>query len=166
MNTDQPTEGVDMAYGSADAQHLRFWKSKSPIAPIVLFVHSGSWRSWTYLDSIGSTKLAHLTSQGYAFATVYYALIPSATLEAAGTDVALHVFEGESFEGHMQMLLRLGDPIYSATLVMDNWLKVRVPVSIQVFDHFHPSKSAHHSKSCRTGTVLLPKKVISPEPSR
>ncbi|KAJ5516614.1 hypothetical protein N7527_008174 [Penicillium freii] len=49
----------------------------------------------------------------------------SAALEAVGTDVAFHVFEG-----HMQMLLRLGDPTYPATLVMDNWLKVRVPVTI------------------------------------
>ena len=30
----------------------------------------------------------------------------------------------------MQMLLRLGDPSYPATLVMDNWLKVHVPVII------------------------------------
>lgn len=49
----------------------------------------------------------------------------SAALEAVGIDVAFHVFEG-----HMQMLLRLGDPTYPATLVMDNWLQVRVPVTI------------------------------------
>ncbi|KAJ5511942.1 Alpha/beta hydrolase fold-3 [Penicillium expansum] len=267
MNTDQPTGGVDMTYGNGDAQHLRYWESKSTDAPIILFVHGGSWRSGTYLDSIGSTKVAHLTGQGYAFATVNYTLIPSVTveeqvqevadslgylvknaarlgfdpqriilmghssgahvvtllgtderylekaginihtvravisldgsnynalaeiadspgpvaenttiglgtdpkrlqdvsptyharapnagaflllqvqrqgdirqavelsaaLEAAGTDVALHVFEGESFEGHMQMLLRLGDTTYPATLVMDKWLKVHVPVTI------------------------------------
>lgn len=267
MNTDQPTGGVDMTYGNGDAQYLRYWKPKSPIAPIVLFVHGGSWRSGTYLDSIGSAKVTHLTDQGYAFATVNYTLIPSVTveeqvqevadslaylvrnaatldfdpqriilmghssgahvatllgtderysekagigihivravisldgsnynalaeitdspgpvaestirglgtdpkrlkdvsptyharapnagaflllqvhrqgdirqavelsaaLEAAGTDVAFHVFEGDSFEGHMQMLLRLGDPTYPATLVMDNWLKVHVPVTI------------------------------------
>ncbi|KAJ6143534.1 hypothetical protein N7471_002987 [Penicillium samsonianum] len=269
MNTDQPTGGVDMTYGNGDAQHLRYWKPKSPNAPIVLFVHGGSWRSGTHLDSIGSAKVAHLTGQGYAFATVNYTLIPSVTveeqvqevadslgylvrntarldfdpqriilmghssgahvvtllgtderylekagvsihtvravisldgsnynalaeitdspgpvadstikglgtdpkrlkavsptyharapnagaflllqvhrqgdirqavelsaaLEAAGTDVALHVFEGESFEGHMQMLLRLGDSTYPATLVMDDWLKVHVPVTIPI----------------------------------
>ncbi|CAI7567015.1 unnamed protein product [Penicillium discolor] len=255
MNTDQPTGGVDMTYGNGNAQYLRYWKPKSPNAPIVLFVHGGSWRSGTYLDSIGSAKVTHLISQGYAFATVNYTLIPSVTveeqvqevadslaylvrnaatlgfdpqriilmghssgahvatllgtderysekagiginivravisldgsnynalaeitdspgpvaentirglgtdpkrlkdvsptyharapnagaflllqvhrqgdirqavelsavLEAAGTDVAFHVFEGESFEGHMQMLLRLGDPTYPATLCM------------------------------------------------
>ncbi|KGO77827.1 Alpha/beta hydrolase fold-3 [Penicillium italicum] len=267
MNTDQPTGGVDMTYGNGKAQYLRYWKPKSPNAPIILFVHGGSWQSGTYLDSIGSTKVAHLTGQGYAFATVNYKLIPSVmveeqvqevadslgylvrnaatldfdpqriilmghssgahvvtllgtderylekaginihtvravisldgsnynalaeiadspgpvaentiiglgtdpkrlqdmsptyharapnagaflllhvhrqgdvrqavelsvALEAAGTDVALHVFEGESFEGHMQMLLRLGDPTYPATLVTDHWLKVHVPVTM------------------------------------
>lgn len=52
-----------------------------------------------------------------------------AALNAAGTDTALHVFEGQGFEGHVQMLLRLGDPTYPATTVMDNWLKAHVPVA-------------------------------------
>lgn len=266
MNADNPSGGTDMAYGNEDAQRLHFWKSKSSKAPIIIFVHGGSWRSGTYLDSIGSAKVSHLTSKGYAFATVNYTLIPSVTVEeqvqevakslgylvknaprldfnpervvlmghssgahvvtllgtdsnyleragisihivraiisldgsnynalaeitdspgpiaenlicglgtdperlramsptyhahlpnacaflllhvhrhgdirqavelaaalnAAGTDAAMHVFEGHGFEGHMQMLLRLGDPTYPATLVMDNWLKTHVPVS-------------------------------------
>jgi acetyl esterase/lipase len=53
MNTDQPTGGVDMTYGKGDAQHLRFWKPKSSNAPIILFVHGGSWQSGTYMDSLG-----------------------------------------------------------------------------------------------------------------
>ncbi|KAK9428017.1 Alpha/Beta hydrolase protein [Lipomyces doorenjongii] len=270
MNRDEPTGGTDMAYGTGDAQRLRFWKAKSQApksqAPIILFVHGGSWKSGTYLDSIGSAKVIHLTNMGYAFATVNYTLVPSVTVEkqvqevadslgylikdaarlefdpkravlmghssgahvvtllgtdssyleragvsihsvqavisldgsnynamaeivdspgpvaenmiyglgadpkrlramsptyhahapnagaflllhvqrqgdirqavelvaaldAAGTNTALHVFEGQSFEGHMQMLLRIGDPTYPATLVMDNWLKMHVPVA-------------------------------------
>lgn len=254
-----------MAYGDKGAQRLRFWKAKSPKAPIVVYIHGGSWRIGTYLDSIGSVKVGHLTDKGYAFATVNYSLIPSVTVEeqvqevanslgflaenatrlgfdphqfvlmghssgahvvtllgtdqryfeqagvsiehvravialdgsnynalaeimdspgsiadnaifglgsdpkrlqamsptyharapnaraflllhvqrqgdirqaveltaalsAAGTDAALHVFEGQSFEGHMQMLLRLGDPAYPATRVMDDWLDKHVPV--------------------------------------
>ncbi|KAJ3545909.1 hypothetical protein NM208_g2279 [Fusarium decemcellulare] len=266
MNQDQPTGGIDMAYGAKDSQRLCFWGSKSPQAPLILFVHGGSWKTGTYLDSIGSAKVGHLTGQGYAFATVNYTLIPSVTVEeqvqevadslsylidnagglnidprrvvlmghssgahvvtllgtdssylertgvsidcvqavisldgsnynamaeildspgpvadstifglgtdpgrlramsptyhakalnaraflllqvqrqgdvrqaiefaavlnAAGTDATLHVFEGQGFEGHMQMLLRIGDPTYPATLVMDNWLKMHVPVA-------------------------------------
>ena len=268
MNADQPSGGTDMAYGKANSQILRFWKAnpaKSSKAPIVLFVHGGSWRSGTYLDSIGSAKVGYLIDKGYAFATVNYTLIPSVTVEeqvqevansinylvenetrldidserfilmghssgahvvtllgtdtsyleqagtsisivqavialdgsnynaaaeildnpgqiadnmiygfgtdmkrliavsptyhahapnaraflllhahrhgdtrqavelaaalnAAGTDTTLHVFEGQGFEGHIQMLLRLGDPTYPATAVMESWLKIHVPV--------------------------------------
>ncbi|KAL4785166.1 hypothetical protein BJX76DRAFT_356340 [Aspergillus varians] len=46
------------------------------------------------------------------------------TLTAAGSDAVMHVFEG-----HLQMLLRLGDPAYPATLVMEDWLKGNVPVA-------------------------------------
>lgn len=74
----------------------------------------------------GIFLLLHVHRQG----DIRQAVELSAALEAAGTDVALHVFEGEGFEGDMQMLLRLGDPTYPATLVMDNWLKVHVPVTI------------------------------------
>ncbi|KAH7166537.1 Alpha/Beta hydrolase protein [Dactylonectria macrodidyma] len=264
MNRDIPTGGTDMTYGDKDAQCLRFWKAKSPDAPIVVFVHGGSWRSGTYLDSIGSAKVSHLIDKGYALATVNYTLIPLVTVEeqvqevansvgylaknatrlgfdprrfvlmghssgahvvtllgtdqryleqagvsidkvravisldgsnynalaeitdspgpvaestiyglgsdpkrlramsptyharapnaraflllqvqrqgdirqavefaaalnAADTEAALHVFEGQSFEGHMQMLFRLGDPAYPATKVMDDWLDRHVP---------------------------------------
>ncbi|KAE8166686.1 Alpha/Beta hydrolase protein [Aspergillus tamarii] len=265
MNADEPTGGTDMAYGKKDTQHLRFWKATSSKAPIVVFVHGGSWRSGTNLDFIGSAKVDHLISKGYAFATVNYTLIPVVTVEeqvqevadsvgylarsaarlgfdpdrvilmghssgghvvtllgtdpsymeragtsldivrgvisldgsdynalaeiadspgpvadnmiyglgsdperlhamsptyhahapnagaflllhvhrqgsvrqavelvaalkAAGTDAVLRVFEGQGFEGHVQMLLRLGDPTYPATLVMDEWLRTHVPV--------------------------------------
>ncbi|CAI7619101.1 unnamed protein product [Penicillium bialowiezense] len=260
MNADQPTGGVDLAYGDKEPQHLQFWKSLSPKAPIILYVHGGSWRIGTNLDSIGSAKVNHLVSQGYAFASVNYSLIPSVTvkeqvqevadsnaaelnidpdrvilmghssgahvvtllgtdpsylanagtdirtvravisldgsnynalaeiadspgpvadnmltglgtdtkrlrdmsptyharapnagaflllhvqrngdirqavelslaLKAAGTNADLHVFEGRWFEGHVQILLRLGDPEYPATAVMDKWLELHVPVT-------------------------------------
>lgn len=53
----------------------------------------------------------------------------AAVLEASGTDVDLHAFEGRSFEGHMQMLLRLGEVDFPATSVVDGWLRRYVPVS-------------------------------------
>ncbi|VUC27778.1 unnamed protein product [Clonostachys rosea] len=266
MNTDQPAGGEDLIYGPSDAHQLRYWKGRSPNAPIILFIHGGSWRVGSHLDSIGSTKVGHLLKKGYSFATVNYTLIPKVTvaeqvqevadsvgyltrnaaklgfdhsriilmghssgahtatllgtdasyldragvaihniravisldgsnynamaevldspgpvaenmmaglgrdpeilramsptynarapnanaflllqaerqgdirqaeelklaLKAAGTSADLHVFEGESFEGHMQMLLRLGDKEYPATVVLDDWLKNHVPVS-------------------------------------
>jgi|SRR5690242_14060005 len=46
----------------------------------------------------------------------------AAALHAAGTTVDVHIFEGESFEGHMAMLLRIGDPNYPATGCMGLWL--------------------------------------------
>lgn len=269
MYADQPSGGTDMNYGATETHRLRFWKAnttKKSKAPFIVFVHGGSWRSGTYLDSVGSAKVRHLTEQGYAFASINYTLFPTVTveeqvqeiansisylvanaarlsidpnqaifmghssgahvvsllgtntgylerarvnisivkaviavdasdynaaaeildnpgqiadhmteafgtdlnrlravsptcnarapnagaflllhshrhgdirqavefvvaLEAAGTDAVLHVFEGQGFEGHIQILLRLGDPVYPATAVMDNWLKMKVPVN-------------------------------------
>lgn len=267
MNNDIPTGGRDISYGVEETQYLRFWEAKSPGAPVVVFVHGGSWQIGTYLDSIGSAKVTHLLDQGYAFASVNFSLVPSVTveeqvqevahalghltknaaelgidpqkfvlmghssgahvvtllgtdssylseagvnisnvrgviavdgsnysamadfmdspgpvvtnlafalgkdparlramsptyhahganagaflllhaqrdggirqavefaavLEASGTDVDLHVFEGRSFEGHMQMLLRLGEVDFPATAVMDGWLRRHVPVGL------------------------------------
>ncbi|CAG9952620.1 unnamed protein product [Clonostachys rosea f. rosea IK726] len=267
MNAEQPTGGEDLKYGPGDAHQLRYWKGKPPGAPIVVFIHGGSWRVGSYLDSIGSTKVVHLLEKGYALATINYTLFPHVTvaeqvqevanslgyltrnaarlefdhsrivlmghssgahtvtllgtdtsyldragvaihniravisldgsnynamaevldspgpvaenmktglgedpdvlramsptynarapnanaflllhaerqgdirqaeelkavLNAAGTSVNLHVFEGESFEGHMQILLRLGDEEYPATEVLDKWLQIHVPVSV------------------------------------
>ncbi|KAJ5382577.1 hypothetical protein N7517_000488 [Penicillium concentricum] len=87
MNTDHPTGGVDVTYGKEDVQYLCFWKPIPPNAPIVVFVHGGSWGSGTYLDSIGF-KVDHLTGKGYAFATVNYTLIPSVTVEEQVQEVA------------------------------------------------------------------------------
>ncbi|KAF9769924.1 hypothetical protein IL306_012581 [Fusarium sp. DS 682] len=268
MNSDVPQGGTDIVYGEREAQRLRLWKptSSHTKAPVVVYVHGGSWTIGTYLDSAGSKKVSHLNELGYAFASINYTLIPKVTvkeqvqevadsvaylikhagelgidpeqivlmghssgahvvallgtdpsyaemagfgmdvlkgvialdgsnynalaefadnsgpivtnmvaglsddpkrlqamsptyhaaapnagaflllhvrrtgdlrqavelsvaLQASRTDVDLHVFEGEGFEGHVAILLRLGDPAYPATLVMDNWLKKHVPVN-------------------------------------
>jgi acetyl esterase/lipase len=267
MHTDVPSGGTDMNYGATDSQRLRLWNptSSTSKAPIIVFVHGGSWRVGTYLDSVGSIKVSHLTKLGYAFATVNYTLFPAVSvaeqvqevadavgylvrkatslnidpngvilmghssgahvvtllgtdtrylelagvsidtiqgvialdgsnynapaeildspgsvaenmkyalgndlealetmsptcnarapnsrvflllhiqrqgdirqavefvnvLRAAGSEAALHVFEGEGFEGHVQMLLRLGDPGYPATGVLEGWLRMNAPV--------------------------------------
>ncbi|KAM0342038.1 hypothetical protein ACHAPU_009766 [Fusarium lateritium] len=267
MHDDVPHGGSDFVFGKNESQRLRLWKPSPPMAvksPVIVFVHGGSWMIGTYLDSIGSAKVSHLTGLGYTVASIDYTLIPkitvkeqvqevadsvaylvknaarhstdpervvlmghssgahvvtligtdpsyaqqagfnidilkgvialdgsnynalaefadnsgsivtnmvyglsddperlyamspthnaaapnaraflllhaqrkgdirqavelSAALKAAGTDVDLHVFEGEGFEGHVAVLLRLGHSSYPATLVMDRWLEKHVP---------------------------------------
>ncbi|PTD06156.1 hypothetical protein FCULG_00012341 [Fusarium culmorum] len=251
MNADVPQGGRDIVFGQKETQRLRFWEptSNSRNAPVVVFVHGGSWTIGTYLDSVGSLKVKYLNDLGYAFASIDYALIPSVTvkeqvqevadasvvlmghssgahvvsligtdpsyaqkagfhisslqgvialdgsnynaaasiadntgsivtnmlhglgsdpetldamsptlnaegpnargflllhvqrkgdirqavefsaaLKARGTRVNLHVFEGEGFEGHVALVLRIGDEEYPATVVMKKWLKKYVPV--------------------------------------
>ncbi|CVK94504.1 uncharacterized protein FMAN_03581 [Fusarium mangiferae] len=267
MNSDVPQGGTDIVYGEREAQRLRLWKptSSATKAPVIVYVHGGSWTIGTYLDSTGSKKVSHLNDLGYAFASINYTLIPKITvkeqvqeiadsvaylikhsenlnidpesvvlmghssgghvvtllgtdpsyaqkanfdisiikgvialdgsnynalaefsdsagpiitnmikglsddperlqgmspthhaaapnagaflllhvqrkggirqaaelavaLKAAGTRAELRVFEGEGFEGHVKMLLRLGDGEYPATGVMKDWLKKYVPV--------------------------------------
>ncbi|KAJ5628802.1 Alpha/Beta hydrolase protein [Penicillium lividum] len=78
-----------------------------------------------HAPNAGAFLLLHVQRQG----DIRQAVELAAALNAAGTDTAVHVFEGKGFEGHVQMLLQLGDPAYAATLVMDNWLNMHVPVN-------------------------------------
>ncbi|OJI98892.1 hypothetical protein ASPVEDRAFT_148058 [Aspergillus versicolor CBS 583.65] len=88
MFSDIPNGGTDMSYGEKDSQRLRFWKGISSNAPIIVFVHGGGWRVGTYLDSVGSTKVSHLTSKGYSFASVNYTLVPTVAVEEQVQEVA------------------------------------------------------------------------------
>lgn len=88
MNEDIPPGGADHSYGKHDSHRLRFWEANQPRAPLLVFVHGGSWRSGTYLDSIGSAKVAHFLSEGYAFASVDYTLNPTVTVEEQVQEVA------------------------------------------------------------------------------
>lgn len=82
MHADVPPGGADHFYGPSPTHVLRLWtpqqqNNKNSPAPIVVFIHGGSWRVGTYLDSLGSAKVAWLTGKGYAFASVNYTLIPT-----------------------------------------------------------------------------------------
>jgi hypothetical protein len=48
-------------------------------------------------------------------------------LRTADTSVDLHVFEGEGFEGHVTLLMKIGDQKYPATDVMKKWLDQYAP---------------------------------------
>ncbi|KAM0227397.1 hypothetical protein ACHAPO_011583 [Fusarium lateritium] len=90
MNADVPQGGTDIVFGDKESQRLSFWEptSKSRKAPIIVFVHGGSWAIGTYLDSVGSVKVKYLNDLGYAFASVDFALIPSVTVEEQVQEVA------------------------------------------------------------------------------
>lgn len=95
MHSDVPSGGEDFLYGPSETHVLRFWKSgiKYPsdndgMSPIIVFIHGGSWRAGTYLDSLGSKKVYHLTNQGYAFASVNYSLVPTVKVNDQVQEVA------------------------------------------------------------------------------
>jgi len=60
----------------------------SPETRLIVFIHGGSWRAGSHLDSVGAAKIGHLTERGYAFASVNYRLIPAVTIEEQVQDVA------------------------------------------------------------------------------
>ncbi|KAH7260707.1 Alpha/Beta hydrolase protein [Fusarium redolens] len=90
MNSDVPQGGTDIVYGGREAQRLRLWKpiSDATKAPVVVYVHGGSWTIGTYLDSTGSKKVSYLNDIGYAFASINYTLIPTVTVEEQVQEVA------------------------------------------------------------------------------
>ncbi|KAL3486894.1 Alpha/Beta hydrolase protein [Aspergillus germanicus] len=73
-----------------NTQRLRLWNPESSThkSPVIVFVHGGSWRVGTYLDSVGATKVTHLTRLGYAFATVNYTLFPTVSVAEQVQEVA------------------------------------------------------------------------------
>ena len=80
-------DSVELSYGSDPLQKLDFWKSDSPNAPLVIFVHGGGWKRGDKRDATGE-KSAHYLQQGYAFASINYRLVPAATVEQQAQDVA------------------------------------------------------------------------------
>ncbi|KAG5746118.1 hypothetical protein H9Q69_006694 [Fusarium xylarioides] len=90
MHSDVPQGGTDIVYGEREAQRLRLWKptSSSTKAPIIVYVHGGSWTVGTYLDSTGSKKVSYLNDLGYAFASINYTLIPEITVKEQVQEIA------------------------------------------------------------------------------
>ncbi|KAI7771884.1 hypothetical protein LZL87_006160 [Fusarium oxysporum] len=90
MNSDVPQGGTDIVYGEREAQRLRLWKptSSSTKAPVIVYVHGGSWTIGTYLDSTGSKKVSYFNGLGYAFASINYTLIPKITVKEQVQEIA------------------------------------------------------------------------------
>jgi acetyl esterase/lipase len=80
-------DSVELSYGSDALQKLDFWRSESPNAPLVIFVHGGGWKRGDKRGSTGE-KPEHYHQQGCAFASINYRLVPAATVEQQAQDVA------------------------------------------------------------------------------
>jgi arylformamidase len=81
--------GTEYSYGPGQLQKLDFWhaKHRTP-APLVVFVHGGGWKGGDKQGATGLNEVAHLTEKGYAYASINYRLVPTATVEQQAADVA------------------------------------------------------------------------------
>lgn len=77
-----------MSYGQDQLQALDFWPGATADAPLVVFVHGGGWKRGDMQMMRGSAKLTHWQAAGYAVASINYRLVPAATVEQQGADVA------------------------------------------------------------------------------
>lgn len=78
-----------LAYGADPLQALDLWvPARGRPAPLVLFVHGGGWKSGSKENAVSRALPEHLVAQGYAFASIDYRLVPSATVEQQAADVA------------------------------------------------------------------------------
>lgn len=80
-----------VSYGTDTLQTLDFWSATGGAngkAPLVLYVHGGGWKRGDKRMMDGSDKLSHWREQGYAVASMNYRLVPEATVEQQGADVA------------------------------------------------------------------------------
>ena len=82
------TGATELAYGTDELQKLDFWRARNANAPLVIFVHGGGWKRGDKNNATGQSKAPHYLSQGYAFASINYRLVPDATVEQQATDVA------------------------------------------------------------------------------
>ena len=79
-----------IAYGPDPMQSLGFRPAVGAHgpAPLIVFVHGGGWSRGTRQNGTGRWKEAHFPSEGYAFASIDYRLVPGATVEDEAADVA------------------------------------------------------------------------------
>lgn len=79
-----------LAYGGDPVQQLDFYppaSARGP-APLIVFVHGGGWKRGSKDNAAGNWKAPHYTAAGYAYASINYRLVPDATVEQQGADIA------------------------------------------------------------------------------
>ncbi len=86
----QPPGKQTLSYGSDRLQALDFYPAinGNKRAPLVVFVHGGGWQRGSKDNGTGQWKAPHYTDLGYAFVSISYRLVPDATVEQQGADVA------------------------------------------------------------------------------
>lgn len=83
-----------LTYGPDPLQVLDFWPAQRPAgaakapAPLIVFVHGGGWKRGSKDNAAGGWKQVHYPAAGYAYASINYRLVPGATVEQQGADVA------------------------------------------------------------------------------
>lgn len=86
-NTAPTKAEVELAYGKDPLQKLDYWRPEKAGSPLVVFVHGGGWKRGDKQHAIG-LKSEHYLSEGYAFASLNYRLVPANTVEEQAQDVA------------------------------------------------------------------------------
>jgi arylformamidase len=86
----QPPGKQTLSYGSDKLQNLDFYPAANgnKRAPLVVFVHGGGWKRGSKDNGSGQWKAPHYAGLGYAFVSINYRLVPDATVEQQGADVA------------------------------------------------------------------------------
>ena len=86
----QPAGKQTLSYGTDKLQNLDFYPAANgnKRAPLVVFVHGGGWKRGSKDNGTGQWKAPHYTQGGYAFVSINYRLVPDATVEQQGADVA------------------------------------------------------------------------------
>jgi arylformamidase len=186
---DKPTlalGAVEYAYGSDALQKLDFYQAKnvSGAAPLLIFVHGGGWKRGDKRNATGSDKVTHYTGLGYHLASINYRLVPAATVEQQGADVAAAiayllknrdklgidtssvVLMGHSAGAHLSALVGT-DPQYLRGAGLDfSALSGVIPIDGAAYDV--PSQMADGAKMMKGtyvqafGTELERQKALSP----
>ncbi len=79
-----------ISYGPSADQVYDVWPAQGGTgpAPLVMFVHGGGWTRGSKDSADGSHKSTYYPSEGYAYASINYRLVPSVTVEDEAGDVA------------------------------------------------------------------------------
>ena len=78
-----------LPYGSSSDQTYDVWPAQggSGPAPLVMFVHGGGWTSGSKDSASGPYASGYYPSEGYAYASINYRLVPTVTVEDEAADV-------------------------------------------------------------------------------
>lgn len=91
LGQSRPATGVEHAYTAVSNDPrltLRYQRGECDgKAPLVVFVHGGSW-SRGDKDSGAGHKATYFSTRGYAFASVNYRLVPVVTIQESAQDIA------------------------------------------------------------------------------